>query len=147
MTERRGVRSWTVGEEHALTVLAPLGANQIAELLGRTPRAVRHKASRMGVSVKKDRETFGTVLAQSVIDYVRRRDPEMLCPWCGERLVSIKSTGLCGVCHYQKLKEAHDRAYAELAATKAAKRAYDTSKQQLSRLRKEMGVKAPSRRG
>ncbi len=132
-------RPWTVAEEQALRRLAPLGANQLAEIFNRTTSAIRKKCSRLEISVKKDPQSHVTDLSQPVIDYIRRYESGLLCT-CGKRFVAVKRTGLCGVCHLEYLKARHDEAYAELAATRTAKQDYDTSKQQLRRLREEMGV-------
>lgn len=120
---------WTVGEERALAVLAPLGLNQVAEILGRTPGCVKKKAHRLGVSVKKETAIYGTELSPSVIEYVKRHESAMLCPACGLRLVGVRSSGLCGVCHFKALSQHRQ----EEAETQAAIREHRRISKQLLR--------------
>ena len=73
-----------------------------------------------------------------------------LCPRCTKRPVRSKGkqyapyrSGICSVCHLQRLASAHRDALAELEAT----REYNAVKAQLKRRRKELGVPAPRRAG
>lgn len=134
-------QEWTSAEEAALATLAILGARQVAEILDRPVDCVKRKASRMQVSLRKKSEINVTTLSPAAIERVKKTSPAMLCPSCGKRLV-VPKLGSCGACHYEALKEAHDEAYAELVA----KREYNTSKQRLSRKRRELGVPAPGGR-
>lgn len=109
-------RPWTVGEERALVALADLGVEQVALALGRSRQSVRHKAHRLGVSVKKKSALDGTALEQAALDLLKRRDSGVLCPVCGRRPAGVVRTGLCGVCHKLALTEAHKEKAAEAEA-------------------------------
>lgn len=136
---------WTYTEEQIVVMFADHGVPIIAQILDdrHTHSAVRKKAERMGVSVKKKSEISVADLSQVAIDTLRKRGSTMLCPMCGKRFVAVKSTGLCCVCHKHELTDAHNAAYAELVANQD----YNAAKQRLSRKRKELKVKAPRARG
>jgi hypothetical protein len=136
--------SYTYGEEHALAVLAPLGARYVALVLDRDVECVRRKASRLGVSVKKNLEINVREMSEAQLRVVTRLNPALLCPSCAKRFVNTPS-GVCDLCHLHALKTNHDTEYRRLALE--AQRDYDTSRQQLSRLRKKRGVRAPRARG
>ena len=126
-------RPWTVQEEAALAMLAYLGAEQVALVLGRPRDAVKKKANRLGVSVRKTSEINVTVLSPEAIRRIRERDPGILCPACGRRL-AVPATGICGVCHKQALTQVHRERVAELQA----QRDYNQAKQEFSRLRRRV---------
>jgi len=78
-----------------------------------------------------DRETAALVLAR------RRLDEEAaLCPACGRRAASIRSTGLCLVCHRHRLADN----LRELAAEREATRDHWQAKQALKRARDRAGT-------
>lgn len=130
------------GEEQAIWTLAPLGYRAIAHILDRDPECVKRKASRMHASVKKKPEINVPDLSPRMLTAIKERNPDVLCPACGKRLKATRD-GLCGACHLEALTDDHNAEYARLVA----KRDYDVAKQQLSRKRKELGVKAPRGRG
>ena len=45
-----------------------------------------------------------------------RRTPPPVCPSCGSRLVRVDASGLCRVCHVERLVEAHEERLTELKA-------------------------------
>lgn len=139
---RRG--PYTYGEEHAIAVLAPLGARYVALVLGRDEDCVRRKASRLAVSLKKSLEINVRDLSETQVRTVVRLNPTLLCPACGKRFINTPS-GFCDLCHLAALKANHDAEYQRLAGE--VKRNYDASKQRLCKLRKKLGVKAPRARG
>jgi len=54
-----------------------------------------------------------------------------LCPACARRAIGVKSTGLCGPCHYDHLRLAHEEAIAE----REAQRRLWAARSKLHRLR------------
>ena len=42
-----------------------------------------------------------------------------LCPSCGKRAIGVKSTGLCGPCHYDRLREVHEEEIAKVEGQRA----------------------------
>jgi hypothetical protein len=132
---------YTYGEEHAIAVLAPLGAHYLAIVLDRDVECVRRKASRLGVSVKKRPGGFDVrEMSEAQLRIIVRLNPGLLCPSCGKRFINTPS-GVCDLCHLRALTTNHDLEYRRLALD--AKRDYDTAKQRLSRKRKDLGAKAP----
>lgn len=112
------MRSWTHAEEEALRYLAArLSGPELAAAFCRTHQAIRHKAAQLGVSL--GRKTSGTDLAQHS-EATLRRVLEIiaadLCPCCGKRAIGVKRTGLCGPCHYEKLREVHEEEVAMMDA-------------------------------
>ena len=130
---RRG--PYTYGEEHAIAVLAPLGAHYVALVLDRDEDCLRRKASRLGVSLRKSSEINVRDLSEKQLRAVMRLNPTLLCPACGKRFVNT-SSGFCDLCHLYALKTNHDAEYRRLAVK--ATRDYNTSKQRLRRLRKSI---------
>ncbi len=99
---------WTHAEEEALRILGPqIGGPACAEALGRSVEAVRMRAKRLGVSLRR-RRTYDPILTRSRSEAVLRRIRELteaeLCPACGKRLIGVKRTGLCGRCHFEGLR-------------------------------------------
>jgi NMD protein affecting ribosome stability and mRNA decay len=135
---------YTYGEEHAIAVLAPLGAHYVARILDRDVECVRRKASRLGVSVKKKSEIDVREMSETQLRVVVRLNPGLLCPSCGKRFVNTPS-GVCDLCHLNALKTNHDAEYRRLALE--AKRDYNVAKKRLSVLRKNLGIEAPGARG
>lgn len=112
------MRSWTHAEEEALRFLASrLSGPELAAAFGRSHQAIRHKAWRLGIVLSG--EGCGTDLEQQS-PAVLRRVVEIihaeLCPSCGKRAIGVKSTGLCGPCHYERLREVHEEEIARLDA-------------------------------
>jgi hypothetical protein len=112
------VRSWTHAEEEALRYLASrLNGPELAVAFGRTHQAIRHKAWRLGIELTGD--DCGTDLEQQS-PAVLRRIVEIinaeLCPCCCKRAIGVRSTGLCGPCHYERLREVHEEEIAKADA-------------------------------
>ena len=109
---------WTHTEEEALRILGPqIGGPACAEALGRSVEAVRMRAKRLGVSLRR-RRTYDPILTRSRSEAVLRRIRELtaaeLCPACGKRLIAVKRTGLCGRCHFEGLVAVHEEEIARL---------------------------------
>lgn len=112
------MRPWTHSEEEALRILGPqIGGPACAEALDRSVEAVRMRAKRLGVSLGK-RRTLDPILTRSRSEAVLRRIRELttaeLCPSCGKRFVGVRSTGLCGRCHFESLVAVHEEEIARL---------------------------------
>jgi len=127
------VRSWTHAEEEALRYLAPrLSGPELAVAFGRSHQAIRNKAWRLGVELTG--QSNGTDLGQQT-PAVLRRVVEIingqLCPACAKRAIGVKSTGLCGPCHYDHLRQAHEE---EIAEREAQRRLW-AARSKLHRLR------------
>ena len=79
-------------------------------------------------------QSNGTDLGQQT-PAVLRRVVEIvngqLCPACAKRAIGVKSTGLCGPCHYDHLRQAHEEAIAE----REAQRRLWAARSKLHRLR------------
>lgn len=129
------MRSWTHAEEEALRYLASrLSGPELAVAFGRSHQAIRNKAWRLGVELTG--QSNGTDLGQQT-PAVLRRVVEIingqLCPACAKRAIGVKSTGLCGPCHYDHLRQAHEEAIAE----REAQRRLWAARSKLHRLRGE----------
>ncbi len=127
------MRSWTHAEEEALRYLASrLSGPELAVAFGRSHQAIRNKAWRLGVELTG--QSNGTDLGQQT-PAVLRRVVEIingqLCPACAKRAIGVKSTGLCGPCHYDHLRQAHEEAIAE----REAQRRLWAARSKLHRLR------------
>ena len=127
------MRSWTHAEEEALRYLASrLSGPELAVAFGRSHQAIRNKAWRLGVELTG--QSNGTDLGQQT-PAVLRRVVEIingqLCPACAKRAIGVKSTGLCGPCHYDHLRLAHEEAIAE----REAQRRLWAARSKLHRLR------------
>jgi hypothetical protein len=123
-------------------VLAPIGVRLLTIVFDRSSDAIRHKASRMRLCVARRLEIDGTDLTQAQLERLRQTNEAMLCPSCSRRMVAIPSTGLCGICHKDALLRSHAATLAELEKQREINRA----KQRVSRLRRELGIKAPRSR-
>jgi len=123
---------WTTAELKILRTHARLGADEVAERLGRGRRSVEAAASRFGVSLRRRGERRGSVLGQPRGVSLRRdlRDGLLqhgdliakrlqldadaeLCPACGLRPARVLRTGFCRTCHLQRLAELQREARAE----------------------------------
>ena len=110
---------WSKEEVAYLRDHARDGAAAIAKRLGRSPHAVRCKASELGVSLLPIAHDRGE-----------------LCPACATREVDRSTTagrnGLCKVCYtYRQTERARQR-----AAEIRAQREYDAARQDLARARR-----------
>ena len=109
---------WTHTEEEALRILGPqIGGPACAEALGRSVEAVRMRAKRLGVSLRR-RRTYDPILTRSeaVLRRIRQLTDAELCPACGKRFVGVRATGLCGPCHLDRLREVHEEEIAKADA-------------------------------
>ena len=127
------MRYWTHAEEEALRYLASrLSGPELAVAFGRSHQAIRHKAWRLGIELTG--ECCGTDLEQQT-PAVLRRVVEIinaeLGPACAKRAIGVKSTGLCGPCHYDHLRQAHEE---EIAEREAQRRLW-AARSKLHRLR------------
>ena len=127
------MKSWTHAEEEALRYLASrLSGPELAVAFGRSHQAIRNKAWRLGVELTG--QSNGTDLGQQT-PAVLRRVVEIingqLCPACAKRAIGVKSTGLCGPCHYDHLRQAHEE---EIAEREAQRRLW-AARSKLHRLR------------
>lgn len=112
------MRSWTHAEEEALLYLASrLSGPELAVAFGRSHQAIKHKAMRLGVEL--GRRSCGTKV-EPTCQATLRRIVELinaeLCPCCGKRAIGVKSTGLCGPCHFDRLREVHEEEIAKADA-------------------------------
>ncbi len=112
------MRQWTHTEEEALRILGPLiGGPACAAALGRSIDAIRMRAKRLGVSLRR-RKSYDPILTRARSEAVLRRIRELtetdLCPACGKRLIGVKRTGLCGRCHFEGLVAVHEEEIARL---------------------------------
>ena len=133
------MRPWTHAEEEALRVLGPqIGGPACAEALDRSVEAVRVRAKRLGVSLRR-RRTLDPILTRSRSGVVLRRIRELttaeLCPSCGKRFVGVRSTGLCGRCHFEGLVTVHEEEIARLEG----QRELWAARSKLRRRRRELG--------
>lgn len=137
-----------------LKVHANEGARTVAQMLGRSLRSVKAAAHRQRISLRRRGERRGSVLGQprgvsiqaairsDVVDgrvdatalAVRMRiDSEAgLCPSCARRPATVTMTGLCDVCHLDRLTRAHLDEVEKIDA----QRALDASRQTLCRARR-----------
>ena len=117
----RAQRAWTHAEEEALRVLAPYGGRYIAAVMDRTHQSVRDRAAVLGVKLgRKGSATNPPQPAPSADPAALRLVAALatadLCPSCGKRPIGVKKTGLCGCCHLEALKSAHEEAIAKADA-------------------------------
>lgn len=131
---------------------AHLGVVAVANLLNRTPASVRSAAQRHRISLRRPGYRGGVVLGQSrgislrkaqrealleygtlIAERMRIDEQAELCPSCGRRPQRVSTTGLCAVCHKQRLADAHRETVAELEA----QRGLWMERQRLHRARQE----------
>lgn len=129
-------RDWTVTEERAFVALAPLGTAYLSVLFDRSPLAIRSKANRLRVSVRRTSQIDATTL-QLAVEIARAKALGLICPACGVRFATVHATGTCEVCHKSALTDAHDMR----AAAASAQRSYDAAKQRSSRAVRALGRK------
>lgn len=126
---KHGNRMWTTKELLALRESGHLGAAAVARLLGRSVTSVEKMAARQRISLRSDGERRGSVLGQprgvsiipeirenvvsgrisdeAIAERMRLHEDASTCPCCGRRPIEVSSTGFCGVCHKNRLIEAH----------------------------------------
>jgi hypothetical protein len=150
---------WTTSDIRIMRANAHHGAAYLADLLGRSIASVRAQAKRQRISLRPPGRRSGTVIGQprGVSWTQTERDREMRehvlarkfrvgaaerriqaevrglatwCPRCTRRQVSVRMTGLCGVCHMKMLTEQHRE---EIEAIEA-QRQLNRVKQQKKRL-------------
>lgn len=148
---------WTTRDIALLRANAHLGAEELAELLGATPRAVRNLAHRQRISLRRRGETRGILLGQprdlSLTELVGARlasdrktaalvlergeiaGAAELCPECSARPIRVRKTGLCLPCHKRRLADAHREVLAEVEAGRELWQA----RQALKRAREKAG--------
>ncbi|MDE2100841.1 MAG: hypothetical protein KGL39_26580 [Patescibacteria group bacterium] len=96
--------AWSVREVEALRVFAPLGVEGVAVLLERSPSAIAAQAKRNGISlVATASDIDAAAVPERVLRWVKVQHHVPLCPSCTQRVALIKSTGLCRVCHLDRL--------------------------------------------
>lgn len=85
---------------------ATLGVHAVAELLERSPASVAARAKALRVSLVRtgDDVDLQTTPAR-LLRFVRQSANLHLCPMCGQRLAIMVSTGVCRVCHLDRLIE------------------------------------------
>lgn len=99
-------RGWTTTEERVLVHFAALGADGLAQILERSKSSVKSKAEALGISLEADQESIDLRLTPAnLLRYVHRSPELQLCPMCGVRLAMMTSTGICRVCHLDRLIE------------------------------------------
>lgn len=115
---------WSSKEIKLLQAKAHLGAEDVAEELGRSVRSVQAAAYRYRVSLRTKGCTRGTLLGQprgsswrdqrtdllfvdlGVLERrILTKDTGELCPRCTTRPAKVRSTGLCEQCHWKELTE------------------------------------------
>ncbi len=127
------MKFWTHAEEEALRYLASrLSGPELAVAFGRSHQAIKHKAMRLGVELAgrgcgTEMEPQSPAVLRRVVEIVNGQ----LCPACAKRTIGVKSTGLCGPCHYDHLRQAHEE---EIAEREAQRRLW-AARSKLHRLR------------
>ena len=127
------MRHWTHAEEEALRYLASrLSGPELAVAFGRSHDAIRCKAWALQISLTgKSSHTNLTQQTPAVLRRVVEIINGQLCPACAKRAIGVKSTGLCGPCHYDHLRLAHEE---EIAEREAQRRLW-AARSKLHRLR------------
>jgi hypothetical protein len=118
MSSSRAQRGWTNVEEEALRTLAPLGGRACAEALCRPLESVKCKARQLGISLRRKKTHPNPTLSTNpaVLKRIHELAQASLCPACVKRPVSVKSTGLCAVCHLDTLRAVHEEEIAKVDA-------------------------------
>ena len=135
------MRSWTHAEEEALRVLAPLGGRYIANVMDRSHQSVRNRAVVLGVKLGRkcsatNPQQVAPTTDPAALRLVASLATADLCPACGKRPIGVKRTGLCGPCHLEALKCAHE----EEIAKADAQRELWAARAKLARRRKALRV-------
>lgn len=118
-SRRDTLKPWTTLEIEALRYLGPrVGGRECAESLDRSYESVRSKAKQIGVPLR--RTSFDPKLTQgtrpAVLQRVRELAEAPLCPACAKRYVSVRLTGLCAPCHWERRVAVHEDEIARLEA-------------------------------
>ena len=97
-------RPWTTTEEQVLRHFATLGVDGVSQLLERSHSSVKDRARAINVSlVKTDNDIDLQLTPARILRYVRQSPTFQLCPMCGQRLAMMVTTGMCRVCHLDRL--------------------------------------------
>jgi hypothetical protein len=100
------MREWTTTEIAVLRTFATLGIEAVAQLLERTPNSVKRKAQELRISTKATGEDIDLTLTPArLVAWIRQSPGAAVCPMCGKRLAMMKATGMCRVCHLERLIE------------------------------------------
>lgn len=102
------MRPWTTAEVKALRLVARLGKHGAATLLARSPGSVAAKAREIGVVLVETNDALavdGEVVA--LLTRIRETPGLVVCPMCARRYATVKQTGLCRVCHLDRLIGLH----------------------------------------
>lgn len=101
------MRQWTVGELKVLRLFASLGVEGVSMLLDRSPASVSRKAAELRVSLKVTGEDIDiTEEVASLLARIVEPEQQDICPMCGRRWATMP-TGICRVCHLDRLIELH----------------------------------------
>jgi hypothetical protein len=134
------MRHWTHAEEEALRILAPLGGPALALSFDRSRGSIKIKAHRLGISLgRKSCVTRLEPTSPAVLRKIRALTRASLCPACAKRTIGVRTTGLCGPCHFAALREVHE----EVIAKVEAQRALWASRAMLHRRRQSLEQEAP----
>ena len=87
-----------------LKTYAALGSKAVAQLLERSVGSVEAKAKELRVSLVATGEDVNVENAGiKILERIRQAADLSICPLCGMRLATMKSTGICRVCHLDQL--------------------------------------------
>lgn len=126
------MREWTTTEIGVLRAFASLGVEATAQLLERSEMSVKRKAQQLGISMKATGEDIDLQITPArVVAWIRQSPGASICPMCGKRLALMKTTGMCRVCHLDRLIEIRE----EQIAVQARERRLTTLRQAKKRLR------------
>lgn len=99
-------REWTTTEIQVLRYFAALGAEGVAQLLERSKASVEARAKASGISLRATGDDVDLDATPArLLRYVRKSPSFTVCPMCGKRLAMMVSTGMCRVCHLDRLIE------------------------------------------
>lgn len=87
-----------------LRMFGELGAEQVALLLERSVNSVQAKARELRIPLTatgNDVSIEGAGL--KLLQQIRETPGLSICPLCGQRLATMKATGMCRVCHLDQL--------------------------------------------
>ena len=97
-------RAWNTGELKVLRLFGELGADSVALLLERSVGSVQAKARELKVSlVATGNDVSIEGAGMKLLQRIRETPGLTICPLCGQRLATMKSTGICRVCHLDQL--------------------------------------------
>jgi len=126
-------RAWTTTEVERLRENRELGAEAVAELLGRSIWSVKGAAYRQGISLRRPGDSRGHVLGQPrtmslardlhramaaapglYAERLRVLRDASLCPECARRPIQVERSGLCRPCHGKHLERLYRESRGEL---------------------------------